>query len=385
MVNILAIAENDEMITLLNTAVEESDGQLSWVRNEIALTKKLLQLQEGLVFLPNSNSYDVYRLCSKIKTKFPLVKVFLVFESEARIDPKSAIKAGATDVIFLSSPHLKVSNDFKTAIQDSLSKNPIVPKEIEAAHKVRVITIASTKGGIGKTSIAVNLAAAFKNKKKNVAIIDLDLQFGDVSLFFDVKPRRTIYDWIKEDDKGTEITSFLTTSNDGISILAAPQRPEFAELITGEDVKRAIKMLKTMYDIVIVDASGYLDENLVVGMENSDDLLVLTHLDLPTLKNSKLLIDTLKSLKLHDRIKVVINKQMKIKGLTEEVAEKILGQEILISLPSIEKEMLTSINEGTPYIYSNERSLFAKKIAQLADLIINPEISTGDKRKRKRG
>ena len=188
-------------------------------------------------------------------------------------------------------------------------------------------------------------------------------------MFFDVQPKRTIYDWVKENKEGKQIESYMTHFKDGISILAAPQRPEFAEFITGDDVRKVIDKLKKQFDVVIIDVSSHMNENVIVALENSDDILILTYLDLPTLKNSKMLIDTLASLQLDERVKVVLNRQMKIKGITTDTVEKVVGKKIFSALPIMEKAMVTAVNEGQPLGYSNPRSKVAKKIFQMAETL----------------
>ena len=247
--------------------------------------------------------------------------------------------------------------------------------------KGRVITVASTKGGVGKTTVAVNLAAAYGKKSAKVAVVDLDLQFGDVAMFFDVQPKRTIYDWVKENKEGKQIESYMTPFKDGISVLAAPQRPEFAEFVTGDDVRKAIDKLKQQFDVVIIDVSSHMNENVLVALENSDDILLLTYLDLPTLKNSKMLIDTLASLQLDERVKVVLNRQMKIKGITTDTVEKVVGKKIFSALPVMEKVMVTAVNEGQPLGYSNPRSKVAKKIFQMAETLSDHNKESAVKKK----
>ena len=245
----------------------------------------------------------------------------------------------------------------------------------------RVITVASTKGGVGKTTVAVNLAVAYGKKSAKVAVIDLDLQFGDVAMFFDVQPKRTIYDWVKENKEGKQIESYMTPFKDGISVLAAPQRPEFAEFITGDDVRKVIDKLKKQFDVVIIDVSSHMNENVLVALENSDDILILTYLDLPTLKNSKMLIDTLASLQLDERVRVVLNRQMKIKGITTDTVEKVVGKKIFSALPIMEKAMVTAVNEGQPLGYSNPRSKVAKKIFQIAETLNDQNRASAVKKK----
>lgn len=377
MIKLISIFENEETKSMLDAIAKKVDRKIEWTTHE-ELFEKLLPTEQSLVLLPQSTSYDIYNLCSTIKNEYRHSKVLLVFEYETELDSKQAIRAGATDVIFLSSSPSKIRDDIQNAIQET--KNQIIYQMDQPKKNGKVITVGSTKGGVGKTSISVNLAASYGKRLAKVAILDLDLQFGDVSMFYDVKPKRTIYDWVKEDRTGEQIENFMTPFKNGISILAAPQRPEFAEVITGDDVKRAIKALKENYDIVVVDTAPHLDENSIVALEKSDEILLVTHQDLPTLKNTKLLIETLETLQLLEKVKMVLNRQAKVKGLTIETVEKIIGQKVAFTLPAMEKVMVTSVNEGKPLVYSYPRSQVAKKIFQMADTIVAPVGTSGRKK-----
>ena len=366
---ILSVAVSDEWIAKLDEIIKNLNYQVSWVVNEYRLFEQLQVVEQGIVILPATKSYDVYGLCAKIKMMYPFATSLLVFPSEEEVDMKKVLRAGAVDVLFLSSPLSKIVEDIDHAIENSGSK--VVHQQLlNPAKNGRVITVASTKGGVGKTTVAVNLAAVIGKKLAKVAVVDLDLQFGDVAMFFDVQPKRTIYDWVKENKEGKQIESYMTPFKDGISVLAAPQRPEFAEVVTGDDVRKAIEMLKQRFDVVIIDVSSHMNENVLVALENSDDILLMTYLDLPTLKHSKMLIDTLASLQLDERVKVVVNRQTKVKGITTDLVERVVGKEIFSMLPAMEKVMATAVNEGKPLGYSNPKSKVAKKITRMAETLM---------------
>lgn len=375
MIKILSLAVDDEWTIKLEEIMARLDYKVTWAINDYRLLKHLQAEEQSIVILSASKSYDSYGLCSTISKTTPSATILLAFHSEEDADMKKAIRSGAGDVIFLSSPLSKIVEDVQHAIENSGSKlfhreqsNPI--------NNAKVITVASTKGGVGKTTVAVNLAAAYGKKLAKVAVVDLDLQFGDVAMFFDVQPKRTIYDWVKESNREKQIKSYLTHYKGGISILAAPQRPEFAEVVTGDDIRKAITELKTQFDIVIIDVSSHMNENVIVALENSDDILLLTYLDLPTLKNSKLFIDTLTSLQLEKRVKIVLNRQSKIKGITSDTVEKVVGKQLFSSLPLMEKVMVMAVNEGQPISYSSPRSKVARKIFRMAQTLIDENTET---------
>ncbi len=168
-----------------------------------------------------------------------------------------------------------------------------------------MISVCNPKGGLGRTTFVVNMATAFAKQGKKVAVIDANLQFGDVALYFDLKPKRTIYEWVKEGygDSQYSIDQYLVQHSSGVSVLAAPPRPEFFEYIHVEHMDSAIEELKRVFDIIIIDTPSYLSEIHLVCLKNSDEILVLMTNDIPVLRTTKLYIDTLDSFQFKGKVK----------------------------------------------------------------------------------
>lgn len=370
MSRLISLTGNGEWVSKMEEIAANSNMELFWAENEAKLFDQLTALAgHCVVLLPNLNFIDIYGVCSRISQSFSTTPILFVFESEDGFDMKRAMRAGVDDVLFLDAPLAKIQEDLQIAMN---KRAALLQEKPDSRKNAKVITVASTKGGVGKTTVVVNLAAALSKQSKRIVIIDLDLQFGDVSMFLDARPKRTVYDWVKEDQEGKRIEDYLTLSKQGISILPAPQRPEFAEVITGNDVRRAINLLKQRFDFVLIDVSSHMNENSIVALESSDDILVMTYMDLPTLKNSKLLIDTLALLKLEDHVNVVLNRQLKMKGMSTDTVERVLGMKLFAALPGMEKMMTTAVNEGVPIRFSQPKSSFARTITKMADVFVRP-------------
>ncbi|MGI6092397.1 MAG: AAA family ATPase, partial [Negativicutes bacterium] len=178
--------------------------------------------------------------------------------------------------------------------------------------KGKIITIFSTKGGIGKTTIATNLAVALADRTgAKVGIVDADLQFGDVSLFLNLLPQATIADLVRDIDNldPTLINSYLTAYNENVKVLPAPFRPEQAETITGSHLSAILETMQTMFDYVIVDTAPMFNDTILSILDVSDQIMVVSSMDLPTIKNVKLCLEIMESLNyLPDKVKVVLNR-----------------------------------------------------------------------------
>src|SRR5205085_4483225 len=163
----------------------------------------------------------------------------------------------------------------------------------------RIVTVFSPKGGTGKTSIATNLAASVaKHQGKRTLLLDLDLQFGDAAIMLGLEPAKTIYDLVVAPGEldSEKLAGYVTKHQCGLDILAAPLRPEDAELIVESKVTALIEVAKTSYDAIVVDTSPFFHGPMLATLDRTDQLLILCGLDVPTLKNVRLALQTLELL-----------------------------------------------------------------------------------------
>jgi pilus assembly protein CpaE len=369
MIRCLGIADNDDIVQKFNAAFGQTGHSVVWHNTERELIKQLEHPEMTIAFLTESGSHDVFKQCRELSFHFPVLSIIVLLAS-GEADLKKAMRAGAADVISLSATDEEVTKAFKIIFSDVQEKAARL--QVSAAKGTmpegRVITICSTKGGVGKTLLSVNLAMALSKKNLKVVVLDLDLQFGDVSILFDVKPKRTIYEWIKErsSDPTVSIEPYLVPYEDNIHIFPAPHRPEFAEEITGQHIDTAIEILKQHYDWIVIDTSPFLVDTGLTALEKSDEILLITTMELPTIKNSKLFLDTMESLGLKSRVKLILNREIKTKGVTADTVHTIMGIPIYERIPYEDKVVIPSINEGIPFVKSHPRSSVAKSLYSLA-------------------
>ena len=173
----------------------------------------------------------------------------------------------------------------------------------------KTISVFGTKGGTGKSTVSVNLATALQEKGKDVVLIDLDLQFGDVGIFMNVPRFETISDLVKEGSfSRSSIKRYLYKHNTGVSILCAPASPELAEIVKPEHISMIADVLKKEFDYIIFDMSPTIDEFVLHALDISDSIYFVTNPEISTLKNTKVCLDVLKTLGHFDKVKMVLNK-----------------------------------------------------------------------------
>ncbi len=348
---------------------------ITWYSEIDQLEQSIYDPSGIVLFLHESETYSVYELSREISLKYPLVSIILLV---SEVDYKKAMYSGAIDIVSLPVVEKEVAKAVTEAerlIEEKLSTHINRVENKQGS----VITVCSTKGGVGKTTVSVNLAVALSKLNKKVVVLDLDLQFGDVAILFDVQPKKTIYEWVKEcyEQDGENVQSFITSHSSGVDVLAAPLLPEFAELISGIHVTAVIEQLKKHYDFVIIDTPPSLVETVLVSLEHSDEIFLITSMDLPTLKNGKLAIETLQLLGLKDKIKIILNRDTEMEGMKVDTVEKILATKVDAKIPSDYKAVVQSFNNGMPFVYSHPKIAVSKGIVTLADEMVNgPENNT---------
>ena len=217
-----------------------------------------------------------------------------------------------------------------------------------------VFTIASATGGCGKTFYATNLAFFLtKYTGKRVCIVDLDLQFGEVSTALRLRPKYTIFDALQREDADqadliAHIEEYTVTHETGVSVLAAPREPSEADRISPPEITRVLEAIRQRFDYVIVDTPPALAETVLVAFDMSDMLWVMATLDLPSVRNMSVFLSTLDRLKVPtEHVRLILNKAETDVGIDIEQVTKLFPQGFESVLPYA-KEVSRSINLGMP-------------------------------------
>lgn len=241
-----------------------------------------------------------------------------------------------------------------------------------------MIAVCSAKGGIGRTTLTVNLAVALFKKNISISILDGDFQFGDIGLAMDLQSTLTIKDAVEEIDRLDEfsLASFLCNHESGVKVLQAPERPEYAELVTDEKLSKIIDLLLMQQDYVVVDTGVGLQERTLNFVEKADQILVVTNLEMAALKNTKLLLETLDILGFRDKVKIVINRATMESVIKAGDVPDILGEAEPIYLPNDFQIASQALNIGIPFVINQGKSELAKSVFKMAEqLTTRREIS----------
>jgi len=232
-----------------------------------------------------------------------------------------------------------------------------------------IITIFSPKGGVGKTTTAVNLALALADHgARKVCLVDLDLAFGDVAITMQLFPAHTIEEAIGAEEllDFSMVEGLLTRHEQSLMVLAAPSGPDARDRVSASLISRVLRTLKKEFDYVVVDTCPSFDELTLQALDETDECVILATLDVPTLKNVKVAIETLDLLNIAvDHRHLVLNRADDAVGLDDTKVEQILSMPVSVPIPT-SIEVAAATNSGTPIVLSNPNHPASRAFSQLA-------------------
>lgn len=312
-----------------------------------------------------------------IHDELPAMQLLLAFSRRPDAALRDIVRTGALDLVQLPVDDElfkeSLNRVLEMARKTSAAMVPVASTNGAAAHAPgetlgRVFTMSSATGGCGKTFLATNLAYLLSHYTgKRACIVDLDLQFGEVSTALRLRPKFTIYDALQRDDADEtdlqeHIEEYMVAHESGVSVLAAPKDPAEADRIDPPDVTRIISAVRTRFDYVVVDTPSALTEVVLAAFDLSDSLYTMATLDLPSVRNMGVFLGTLEKLKIpNDNIKLILNKAETDVGIDVDQVTRLFPQGFASVLPYA-KEVSRSINLGVPVLASSPNAPVSKLI-----------------------
>jgi pilus assembly protein CpaE len=315
-----------------------------------------------------------------ISEELPEMRIVLAFSRRPDASLRDIVRTGAVDLLQLPVEDGEIVEALERAA--SLARRapePVViettvaaePAAVEAQpHRPgTVYTIASATGGCGKTFYATNLAwFLHKWTGKRVCIVDLDLQFGEVSTALRLRPKYTIFDALQREDADeadlqSHIEEYTVVHDTGVHVLAAPREPSEADRISPPDVTRILEAVRNRFDYVLVDTPPALAETVLAAFDLSDLLYVMATLDLPSVRNMSVFLSTLDRLRIDTaNLRLVLNKAEDDVGIDIDQVTKLFPQGFESILPYA-KEVSRSINLGMPVMAASPDAEISRLMA----------------------
>jgi len=263
--------------------------------------------------------------------------------------------------------------------KDKLSRYVVAPVATTAngngaGHEpASVIAIFSPKGGVGRTTVAVNLAVAAATIGRRVALVDASFQFGDVGVLLNLNPKnKSIGDLATELEAGEleSLDTFMISHSSGVRVLLAPPKPEQAELIGGASVRKVIDRLRQDYDLVVVDCPATFNEPTIAILDQADMILTLLTLEITSVKNMRLFLEVAEQLGYgKDKVRLVLNRADSTLGIRVADVEHSIGRKVDHTVVSDGRSVVYALNRGVPFFLSNREAQVSQDILRLAQAV----------------
>ncbi|MFC8410299.1 CpaE family protein [Arthrobacter sp. NPDC057259] len=322
---------------------------------------------EVLIIGPDVPAENALRLATVFDVQLPELSVILVGEADPDV-VLLAMRAGIRDILSPSADPAQIRVLLERACQSYASRNRTAAIQNPDAPRGLVIGVFSPKGGVGKTTIATNIAIGLgKVAPMSVVVVDLDLQFGDIASGLYLNPEHTVTDAVSASASQDSLVlkAFLTVHPSSIYALCAPRTPVEADSITPQQVSRLIAQLAEQFQYVVIDTAPGLPEVGLAALEQCTDVVWVSAMDVPSIRGLRSGLDILRRLDLLPETRhVVLNMADAKSGLSVQDVEATIGAPVDVSIPR-SKAVAYSTNRGIPVLQDARRDPAVKGLRQL--------------------
>lgn len=361
------VLKNEKDIEVIGTAQSSEDG----IREYQELAPDVVLMGRDLPGI------DGFQATEGILNIDPIAQVIIT--GLGKDLPRLAIKAGATD--YLTEP--MAGEHLISSVREAAEKRKkfravtgrlTLPKELldlERSEKPlgKIVAVYSGKGGVGCTTLATNLAIALNSNYTPTVLVDTDLQFGDVTAFMNLQARYSIADLAAENMEYVDeemIRGMLVEHASGVSVLAAPPKPEMADEVTVEGVIQVLEALKKDFPYIVVDTDSYLNEITLAVLEAAELIVIIATPDIPSVKNTRALFDTFIQLDIPlDSVVLVLNQVERKDAIRAEKVAGNLKQTVTVEIPFDRESVKGTINRGEPLLLNQKTHPLARKMMEL--------------------
>jgi pilus assembly protein CpaE len=257
-------------------------------------------------------------------------------------------------------------------LEAALEKVSRVRRTAAPARRMgRTVSVYSPKGGVGVTTVAINLAVCLAERSDRTLLMELDTRNSDLATFLDLRPTYSVLDAFENIERLDEsfLRGILVRHASGLWVLPGPQRMERTP-IQAEWVRAGLEIVRSHFDHIVLDLRHDMDPGTIAALEASDLILFLTTLNVSALRSGNAALAAFRHLGIDlQRVKVVVMREDTGEDVTVKHARETLGLPVYWKTPSDYPEVIASINGGRPVVTASPKSKIAKNLRTLAELI----------------
>lgn len=338
-------------------------------RETIDLVK---EMQPHIVLMDiNMPELDGLKASEILAKDFPNVQTVIMSIQSEQEYFRRAMKAGAKD--FLVKPFSTsdlvdtINNVFNSWLKDR-------PDLFANEPSADILTFFATKGGVGRTTLAVNLAASLAIKGKKTLLIDASLQFGDVGITLNLAAKRTISNVVEAGEISfADLEKNITRHECGLDILLAPREPALADAVKTEHLLRIIDVARPFYNFIIFDMPPMITEKELAILDKSTMVLLVATLEISSLKNTKICLKTFSDINYDmSKLKLLLNKEIQNVGIGRTDLEAGLAIPVYATVPMESEIAQRSLNQGELIVLKSPASGIGRSILGMAERLAGP-------------
>lgn len=356
----LVLTQDGHQVSLANSA-EDALAQIAQQVPQMVITDVVLPQMDGMA------------LCRKLRERpeTSQIPIVIMTTRDETKDKVAGFEAGADD--YLVKPF--DPEELKYRVRNLLTRKaaPAQPKA-NPPPAGKTIVFFGSKGGVGKTSIALNLSLALQRRapSKKVALFDADFAFGDIAARLNLPTSRSILDLARNADHldAELVQQVMVAHSSGLRVLLNPVHPVEAELVTPDHVKKVMALLKSLYDVLVVDCQSSYDERTLAVIDNADILMLVVTPEIGPIKNARQFLEVAEDLGIpSNKILVVLNRFNSNVGIEHEEIERTFKHKIAFHLASAGRTITLCTNQGTPLMIAQPNHPFSQQIMQMAEYL----------------
>lgn len=334
------------------------------------------ELPEVVILDPGIAVEQALALASRFSEQYPSVSVVIVSDLGAEIG-LDAMRAGARDILHPGADSSEIRLTLERIVQASAARVSVFPAAQDLGsprpapeRRGTVISVTSPKGGVGKTTIATNLAVGLAQTAPNsTVIVDLDVQFGDVASGLNLSPEFTLLDTLHgpATQDSMVLKSFLTLHPTGLYAICGSPSPAAADSITPEGISQLLQALAAEFRWVVVDTAPGISPFTLAALDHSNELVLVASMDVPAVRGLRKELDTLRELGIFEEHRhLVLNFVDNNGGLTVHDVETAIGSKVDVTIPR-SPLATASVNQGIPLLQSQGRDPMTKQLRALVE------------------